>query len=433
MHSRPRVIGSPLPGRAGRPAVRRPAAAAGFTLIELVVVLVVVGILATIAVVNFTGDTRGQSDRAGTVLMGVVRTDASAVAATAGYTFPGAQGTLDALNNAEKPAGDGTAALTYLPPDPDTGAAAPSTDSGHVSYAYADAGTLGFGLLTSAGNGTDGHCLLMVDTLHSGARYAATQDATATSCTADVILACYPSLQAGQLPAGVTGSGTSSDPWTLSRTTSCTTPTAAPVTAPMCLVATPGATQHGTAAVQLSWTAPPAGTDLASYTITVTGDVNRTVTGVAADATAYLVDGLAPGGTYSFAIAAVSADGTAAAPVDSNANLQLAPAAPDITVTATGDGYYDVTWAAVPGAVSYTVSRTPDFNATVAPRAVNIPASAAVDGQLTFTDPGSDTSSRISYTFTVSATITAVISTHCGETITSGGTSTSAPVSTPSS
>ena len=127
-------------------------------------------------------------------------------------------------------------------------------------------------------------------------------------------------------------------------------PTVAPP-APSTLTATAGSGQ-----VALTWAAAPGA---ASYTLsygTASGTYTVTLPGLTGTSTT--VTGLTNGTPYYFAVRAVNAGGTSPYSPEATATPQLPPPPPaPSTLTATaGNGQVALTWAAAPGASSYTLS-----------------------------------------------------------------------------
>jgi prepilin-type N-terminal cleavage/methylation domain-containing protein len=181
----------------------------GFTLIELAIVVIVLGILLSIAVGSLSGTERGGLDAAGMPTLGAAQVDARRVANLNGFTYPPAAQLADQLTSVT--ASTNGTRLTYQ-------AGQPSPDSRTVSVARRDVNTIGAAVMTSTGSGADGHCLLMIDSLRTGARYAKLTDALAggtNHCDGAFVLACDTVL------AGLPGDGSADHPYALPASTVC--------------------------------------------------------------------------------------------------------------------------------------------------------------------------------------------------------------------
>lgn len=203
-----RPLARPLPRRAWR----------GTSTVELITLLVVIGVLTSAIVGQFIPTQREVIDRAGPVLVAAAVLDARAVASANHYRYP-----TDAT---ELAAGLNAVAATHSTDQISaTYTAGPATamdvseGKGTVAIsAYSQSPTsVGFAVLTSVGAGTDSRCLLAVDGLRSGTRYAVLNvpaDNT-SACAARSALAC---VQA-KTPNGP--AGTAADPYRVAKDDTC--------------------------------------------------------------------------------------------------------------------------------------------------------------------------------------------------------------------
>lgn len=190
----------------------------GFTLIEGITVLVIIGILLGVASLSFTQVRRGQADRAGILLLSDAQADARRVAASSALTYPEQTVLLAGMTNSATTA-DGRG-LRY--------SAAPSLDPTRVSVIRLNANTAGFAVMTSVagsfvkGNANDGHCTLARDQLNNpdptrtATTYYTLKDAitaNTSNCTPTFILTCE------RVPDS--GFGSAESPWVLNPASPC--------------------------------------------------------------------------------------------------------------------------------------------------------------------------------------------------------------------
>jgi prepilin-type N-terminal cleavage/methylation domain-containing protein len=404
------------PGRGGRRA---------FTLLELVVVMVIMGVLAGVAVLGYGTIQRNQTDSAGYPILGAAQIDARQVAAGNADTFPGTALLVGQMNS--EAVSTGGSSLNFLS-DPD--GSQPSPDASDISVDRGDAATVGLAVMTSTGSPTDGHCLLMLDSLTAGSTWVTMKNALAggiNNCQASFVYACRASLQ--QLP----GAGTSGNPYQLSSGAGCQTPVNTSLNPPTCIVAQPQPLAGQTVQpVVLTWSPSPDAGTTSSYTIvatpTVRGPATVTITGLDPTSTSYTVtSGLVAGATYTFSIYAVDANGLQSATATASNTVQLVPGAPIVTVTGGSPSHLGLSWAQVTGADHYVLTRQVTSNNATLVTLATVPASSAVGGTLSYTD--STVAPGTAYTYTVTPVTAATAPTsQCSVTVTSGGSGATGPV-----
>jgi type IV pilus assembly protein PilA len=214
-------------GRQLRGALRRPEAGgeSGFTLIELMVVLLIMAILLAIAIPTFLGVTKSANDRSSQANLNTTLVDAKATYQQNGQTY--GTGTTVAANSsamvtklaaAEGSLGflagaNGTSAATTS-----AGAAATAGSSGAQSVVSVAVSADGNGIVL-ADWGKSGNCWYVIDnaqaitatnTANTTAPYGATATATATAGTAAGLSLVFPTT-AGTIYAEIKGDTTSTD------------------------------------------------------------------------------------------------------------------------------------------------------------------------------------------------------------------------------
>jgi type IV pilus assembly protein PilA len=198
---------------------------AGFTLIELMVVLLIMAILLAIAIPTFLGVTKSANDRASQANLNTTLVDAKAAYQSAGQTY--GSGTTGAVNSAAMvtslasaegslgflAGANGTSAATTS-----AGAAATAGSSGSQSVISVAVSADGNGIVLADWS-KSGNCWYIIDnaqaitttnTANTTAPYGATATATATAGTAAGLSLVFPTT-AGTTYAEVKGDTTSAD------------------------------------------------------------------------------------------------------------------------------------------------------------------------------------------------------------------------------
>lgn len=321
---------TPLPGPPSQSTTR---AARGFTLLEMVVSLVVVGILASIGVATYHQHIVGVRDRGARNVVLQVAADSQGLAAGSAvkkFTYASLVRAVRGLPASL--AGDGAGTAFTLIPD------GPATRWGEVSVTLTENGTatqLGIATLSQTG-----HCI-----------------------TATVPLSGSPIVTIDQSPAAgsCNGSGAMPDP-----------PTAPSV----------NCTVHDQSVV-VNWTSAGSGTDPIAYVVVVDGDDLLTVGAGSRTATARK---LSNGTEYNLVVQALDAYDQRSSATAGEAGCTATPtddAAPDMPVSLTGTG------GERQAILSWSASTPADLAGYQVLRDTNLVASIPV-GTLAYVDTGAD-------------------------------------------
>lgn len=196
---------------------RRRAHVRGFTLVELLAVLAVMGVLVTVAVSWWLPTQREVMDRSGGLLLASTVVDARTVASANHYRYDTTPGTLAGAMNplAAGRAGSGMS-VEYQPGPVQATDLDPATGVVPISVHASSPTLVGVAVMSSA-TGTTGTCLMGVDHLRTGSQYARADGVP----TGDGLCSGQTAVTCAQGWDTAPGAGTLAAPFRLAATDGC--------------------------------------------------------------------------------------------------------------------------------------------------------------------------------------------------------------------